>query len=1076
VRWSFLFCLMVLLSFVPVRAQVSWNISSPNLTVAFQGADIVGLVNHLTGESLGFEEPKRLDLSSVALMKRKISTDDMALASLQTGTNSTTVLFQGGGALYSMTCWSDPTGDVVLTQYGECEDSGVAEVWWGIGRFLAAQADLIVPGASGTMIDSTYPLKSYRFAWPTMWEAQMIILQTAKGGFLIWSDDTKMRFKDFTYRNDDGYMRLAFGTQNTAPFQNLTNITSTRWRITAFKGDWRAGAAIYRRWMEKARELEPVGEDVPWTKDVRFVVIMNTDKDLLQTLAERVNASATLLYLPNWRYYQYDRYYPNYTASPGFQDFVSEAHGLGFKVMVHVNYFGVSPDHPLYQSLKRYQMRDPYTGEALWWEWTRAEPPIHIAYINPASALWRSILTERLRDVRARYGVDAFHLDCTLAVFNDANGLIDGLTSTQGNLELHRQLRDSLPGVAIGGEGLNEVTLRYEDFAQRHVLLGINHFDGTWDKDLIDHLHPISAYLFTPFNTMYGYLGICDPDSNPELWRAWDTAYESLGVVPTLWLRRENQLFHPGPEMKGLMAKAKYFTTSLPRPVFPRPDPAVKFSYVTREGGHLSYRQRDFGVVLEEREGPKARIIAGRVQNSTCAKTEGTIPGWLAYNRTHLFGLDPTKVYVLLGRERDLASPHISSLPPNVVVRRAANRSSFFSVSLIRKPAPLFDFVSNSGSASKAIALPNGTQITLKGGATFQGGRLSCGGEQKRAIYSTPPSELSGECVGTFSVEIPSEGAQLSFFIGLTDMVRPGQSDGVTFKVSVNDHAVFREHHSSRLWKEAKIDMMPYAGRKVSISFSVGPGPSGDSRFDLAAWGEPQLIPHVPEPFQAELFCPSEPRDRIMDGVDSVEPVTGHPGRWRVTARVPMMLALLFEEPTPIQPPYDLTDAPFEVRIVRPGEEEGVSGYACCKPLPVSCGGLTKPSLFEHPPPAGRTEASFLLDLPREPVAFRTSVGIRDGSLSEGVLFILGVNWKEVATMEMLPSCWENLSVDLSPYAGETILLSLETDPDGWDYYDWAAWGEPRIVPTTTASEAIRPVMLASLVFLAWARRRTGLH
>ena len=95
-----------------------------------------------------------------------------------------------------------------------------------------------------------------------------------------------------------------------------------------------------------------------------------------------------------------------------------------------------------------------------------------------------------------------------------------------------------------------------------------------------------------------------------------------------------------------------------------------------------------------------------------------------------------------------------------------------------------------------------------------------------------------------------------------------------------------------------------------------------------------------------------------------------------------MFAAFLKSEPTEVETPFKLVKQPFDVKIVSEGVERQVSGYACCVPMEVSCGGVSKEALFEHPPPSGRTEASFLLRLPDRPVALKTSVGIRDGSLS----------------------------------------------------------------------------------------------
>ena len=85
--------------------------------------------------------------------------------------------------------------------------------------------------------------------------------------------------------------------------------------------------------------------------------------------------------------------------------------------------------------------------------------------------------TEAMVELCRHTQADALHLDQTLCIYNDHNGRIDGLSMLQGSIQLHRQLREALPQVALSGEGLNEVTCRYEAFAQRHVW-GLDHAQG----------------------------------------------------------------------------------------------------------------------------------------------------------------------------------------------------------------------------------------------------------------------------------------------------------------------------------------------------------------------------------------------------------------------------------------------------------------------------------------------------------------------------------------------------------------------------------------------------------------------
>ena len=60
--------------------------------------------------------------------------------------------------------------------------------------------------------------------------------------------------------------------------------------------------------------------------------------------------------------------------------------------------------------------------------------------------------------------MDAFFLDVSGRVVNDANGLIEGLNAGQGNVLLHKALAASMPGVVFGGESLHEVTFFRGEF------------------------------------------------------------------------------------------------------------------------------------------------------------------------------------------------------------------------------------------------------------------------------------------------------------------------------------------------------------------------------------------------------------------------------------------------------------------------------------------------------------------------------------------------------------------------------------------------------------------------------------
>ena len=102
----------------------------------------------------------------------------------------------------------------------------------------------------------------------------------------------------------------------------------------------------------------------------------------------------------------------------------------------------------------------------------------------------------------------------------------------EGNLALHRQLREALPrgGAQRRRAERDHLPLRSVCPA---ACLGAESRRGHLDRRWLAAAHPISSYLLRPYTVIYGYLG-CAPPSNDQLYAAWNEAYEHWGVIPTL--------------------------------------------------------------------------------------------------------------------------------------------------------------------------------------------------------------------------------------------------------------------------------------------------------------------------------------------------------------------------------------------------------------------------------------------------------------------------------------------------------------------------------------------------------------
>jgi len=416
------------------------------------------------------------------------------------------------------------TGDLVIQQHGTSER--VVSIMWGCGYLSSQQLDVIVPGNGGEIIDTTTEFNNKGFEYPKGLEAQLAILQGGDGGFFVRSTDTTFRFKGVAYKRSGEHFGIRFWTDNPAPFGEKKEITSVEWRLNTYRGDWQVPAEIYRNWMENAFQPK---QPPAWVKDIKLVInLTNLKLDVLHLLPSYVDPSTTLIHLNGWEGPGWGE--PDYNPKPEFSAFLEAAHGYGFRVMPRVNFLGCSPNHPLYPAFEKYQFRHPIRGHKLGYELNNPTYDSPAAYINPASKAFRKYVVAQLKKVYETYPVDAWHLDINHFIVNDANGLIDGLTPAEGNVLLHQELAEAMPGVVFGGESLHEVTSLHVNFAMR------------WYIPEGAQPHPISSFLFSPWTIPYAHTSVPNPDApdadgQPERNQAIKEAYIVWNVLPTIRIR-----------------------------------------------------------------------------------------------------------------------------------------------------------------------------------------------------------------------------------------------------------------------------------------------------------------------------------------------------------------------------------------------------------------------------------------------------------------------------------------------------------------------------------------------------------
>ena len=585
-----LICLSLILLTTYTTAEITIDgntihVETNNYKVQFDYGAITYLHNKLTDETytLPLEQTYEIQAAILGRNENFLARRSDTVETQKINEHTVETRFREGGNKITLTIAVDPDTDDLLIS-GDCaaDTPGVYAIQWGIDNLNSTNLRLIAPSEKRQVIDATVAIDHANFRYPTnYWEAQLAIIEAEHGGFYLRSTDTTFQFKSLFYEHHANKFSLRIRTENQAPWDALTTATSVTWRLNTYAGDWCVPAQVYRDWMEGAFDPWHLSDLPAWVSDIGLIVVHpKLAKEVLPILAELVDPTKTLLYLVSWRKEGHDVNHPDYSnPRERFEEGLETARQYGFRVMLHVNVHNCSPSHPLYPKFKKFQYRDPWTGELSWWRGDEIDNPRRNAHISLASSKFRNHLVQQFKALWEKYNIDAFHLDVSSYILNDANGLIEGLTSAEGNVLMHKELVQAMPGVVFSGEGLHEVTFFREGFAQRR-------------GEIIGPYHPLTAFLFSPYTRFYG--GLDAPDSlNPTLYPPYLENAENQGYLTTHWVDATHRL--ESPQFIQQLSVARQFQELGLRPNIDCDwSPNTVFQYTTQTGETVT-RQRSNG-------------------------------------------------------------------------------------------------------------------------------------------------------------------------------------------------------------------------------------------------------------------------------------------------------------------------------------------------------------------------------------------------------------------------------------------------------------------------------------------------
>ncbi len=950
------------------------------------------------------------------------------------------------------------SGDLVVFQNAETSAGGLEWAEWKIG-YIPLDYNIIVPGGNGEVMtrDSPYPKKG--FFYSLGWDAQLLVIEGAGHGFYVWMDDVAARPKSISVeRTSQGWIILC-RTINEAPFTGHTQLDRQRWRVNVYEGDWRVPAKRYRDWAQQAFNVKPLDQRHPeWAQDIRVVLtLLRMNHELLEEYAKQLDPKQTLLYLSHWRRQHFDRDAPNYDEfNPEALPFIRRAQALGFHVMLHVNFWGVTPGHPLMEEMGRYQVRD-LNGKPMRYSNLNQKPPLYLNYISPASARWREEFIGRMKKLIQLSGADGIHLDQNFHSHNDMNGRIDGLSFNEGLLRYHEELRAALPGIALGGEGLNELTYRYMDFAQRHVwsIMG-----GTIDRAALSTAHPISSYLFSPYVRHYGWLGVPFPPEKPQVYAGWRENFIHWGIYPTIrqeWDVSPVTIRNAHGFLRQLLSEARIFQENRLNPDLDSEWPAgVAFPFRGANGARAAWMHN------------RAFMLNGREVERTIVDMEstdlpGTIDAWLFYNKQQIYGLKPERFYAYFNEPRDFTRTHIPAVPAGFDPDNARITDDFLLINLRRREKTVTDLVESLRKTETGVRLFDGRREAGKGiisgthGAILRGTRgvLSMTppsqGELSRDLESTAANDAIGlgEVYVVSKVKIPDSGQ--TWFLSAVSMdgraVRTRKSDGMTFVIKAADGSrtiSATAHARDETRTPLELDLTSFSGREIQIELSGNAGPSRNATEDRGVCHAPRVV-SLENSGAGELVVANAPAGwrSAFDGDKSL-PVSTVGNNTRITLAPSSRLVVLSNRaPSPAAAGIELTarkknislrdiwDNPLPEGKPRPVIETSAEG--CSVSLPVR----------------SKMVIDWPLVLPEKPVVFTTRLQQTAGQGGVGPLRArLAVNDEVLHSIDIPQKDYAPLEISLARFAGQRVVISLvlESKIHGWTDYKVEA-KQPRLSP-----------------------------
>jgi hypothetical protein len=154
--------------------------------------------------------------------------------------------------------------------------------------------------------------------------------------------------------------------------------------------------------------------------------------------------------------------------------------------------------------------------------------------------------------------------------------------------------------------------------------------------------------------------------------------------------------------------------------------------------------------------------------------------------------------------------------------------------------------------------------------ASFSRSKMVRSGQSRQSLQMHPAYRPKvGTVFAEYRLKLPAQGPiRFSFFNAIRDSgPREGASDGVTFRVWVDQQKLFDRHTDAKQWLPGEVDLSRFAGREILLRLESHPGPRRNTSCDSSFWGDPVVVAGI----VPKLVSPEERQTRARQALAAAE-------------------------------------------------------------------------------------------------------------------------------------------------------------------------------------------------------------